>query len=305
MLDHVRVAALLVALSACTDGATSFAPEACTASKLAEIPLSAERGFVTAPALIDDKPVAMIVDTGAELLQVTPSTVASLSLARDPRRRTTLQGVGGALVSQNAILQSFSLGGMEALDQSAAVAPLPVLAGPSLHAAGLIGAEWLSDYDVDLDLPHRRLALYSVHNCGRDFTPWPRPAASVHFQPYGRGLPLVPVTLDGTPMTALLDSGAARSVLTQAAAQRLGLTAAQLAHDREARGTGVDGNVQSLAMHTFGELMVGGTKVANPVLAVTALHLATADMLLGDDWLRRNRIWIDYASHRIGIQPSK
>ena len=60
----------------------------------------------------------------------------------------------------HARLQSFGLGGMEMLDQSYAVESLPERGEIGAELSGLIGADWLSDYDVDLDAAHRRMTLY-------------------------------------------------------------------------------------------------------------------------------------------------
>ncbi len=31
---------------------------------------------------------------------------------------------------------------------------------------------------------------------------------------------------------------------------------------------------------------------------------ATADMLVGEDWLRTRRVWLSYASHRLYVAPT-
>ena len=294
---------LMAVFPGCTALPDASAPQACTLQKAAEIPVKFDRGFITADAEIDGKPVTMVVDTGAERLMVTPAAMTALALSPDRHRRTTINGTGGAVTSQNASLQSFAIGGMEMLDQSATVAPLPVLQGPSLHAAGLLGADWLSDFDVEIDLPHQRIALYRVANCGSDYVPWTGKTTSARLQIYGSGLALVPVILDGHALTALLDSGAASSTLGQAAAQQAGFSI-DLTQDRKGHSMGVDGSVRETSAHRFGELQIAGERIANPVLVVGPLHLAMADMLLGADWLRRNRVWISYAGRRVTIQPT-
>ncbi len=273
-------------------------------TKAAEIPVTIDRGFITVAASINNKPVTMIVDTGAEGLLVTPSAMASLALSADRHRRTTIQGTGGSIATQNAALQSFGIGTMEMLDQSASVGPLPA-EGPALHASGLIGTDWLSDFDVEFDLPHHRMALYRVHGCADGYIPWSGPSTSVRVQLYGRGLPLVPVKLDGQPLTALLDSGAVRSSIGRTAAEHMGLTQAKLAADPRARSSGVDGAQLESYLHRFGELQVAEAHETNPALLVSNLHVRIADMLLGADWLQHNRVWIAYGARKVTIQPAQ
>ena len=296
---------LAVGMAGCTSNSAAPTADACRVEKAADLPAVIDGGFVTVAARINDKPVTMVVDTGAELLQVTPAAVAALGLSRDAHNRTTLLGTGGARVSQNARLQSLSVGGMDMLDQSAAVAPLPVLVGPALHTSGLLGANWLRDFNVDFDLAHGRLALYRVQGCHETPVPWAGAERPLRFRSYGQGIPLLPITLDGQGLTAALDSGAAHTTIKQSVIDRAGVSAGQLAHDGKAREVGVDGGVAEALVHRFGELSVADTRVANPVILVAALHVDMADMLLGVDWLRHHRVWIDYAGHRITVLPEE
>ena len=294
----------LILLTGCTGGIEGLGPQACILTKAADIPVTAERGFISAPATIDDKPVTMLIDSGAESSMVTPSAMQSLQLSQDLHRQTTIRGTGGVIHSQNALLQSIGIGGMEELDQSAAVGALPVSQGPAMHASGLLGADWLSDFDVEFDLPHHRIALYRVHGCSGDYVPWRGPKSTTNAQVWGRGLVLLSVSVDGHPVTALLDSGANRSTLGESAAEAAGIDAAAMAADRTGQNIGVDGAVRVSHQHRFALLKVGGAAYADPLIAIGPLHLAMADMLLGADWLRGNRVWVSYATRKVIFQPS-
>jgi predicted aspartyl protease len=302
-MPHLRWLAALL-LAGCTAASPTPTPQACTVRKAAEIPLGVERGFITAPVTLDGKPAALVIDTGAETSLVTPIAQTLLRLQPDPGRRTMVQGTGGTLTTQNVRLQSFGIGGMEVLDQSVAVGPLPAAQGAAMNASGLLGADWFRDFDVELDLPHRRMALYQVEGCRGDYVPWPGPKVSVVAEIYRRGLVILPAELDGQPITALLDSGANRSVVSTAAAERIGVGAAALARDRAGTAFGVDGASLTTHDHRFGELRVGAARYASPTLNVSPLRVTVADMLLGLDWLRGNRVWIAYAARRVTIQPS-
>ena len=296
----MRILWPLLLLAAC---AGPRPPPVCEVKQVADIPLGAERGFLSADATIDDKPVTLLVDTGAEATMVTPAALARLHLGADPHRRTTLHGVGGAVVSQNALLQSFGLGGLVLLDQSAAVAPLPVTQGVALHASGLLGADWLSAFDVEIDLPQRRMRLYQVHDCSGDYVPWSGARVSSAVQLYGRGLVLLPATLDGSEVRALLDTGANRSALGEAAADQIGLTATALTRDPVSQSVGVDGAISATREHRFDTLRVAGLRTSGLVVSISPLRLGIADLLLGADWLAHVRVWISYANRRVTVQP--
>jgi predicted aspartyl protease len=289
-------------LAGCTASPPPAGPPVCDLRKAAEIPVTFERGFISVPAMIENKPVTMLVDTGAESSVVTPSAMLALRLQTDRRRHTTIHGAGGTFTTQNALLQSFEIGGMAMLDQSTAVGPLPSMQGVVLKASGLLGADWLTDFDVELDLPHRRMALYRAEGCGDDTVPWQGRKTSVPVRLYGRGLVILSVELDGQPVTALLDSGANFSELSEVAAARIGIDALALAQGQSGRSTGMDGAIMTTHRHRFGRFRIGTTSYANPEIAIGSLHVALADMLLGADWLRTNRVWISYATRRVTIQ---
>ena len=299
----MRLAWCLPLLLAACAQAPGAGPQACVVTRVADIPVSNERGFISAPAIIEDKPATLLIDTGAETTMVTPSAITNLRLGPDRRRFSTINGAGGTIVSQNALLQSLGVGGMETLDQSAAVGPLPVTQGSAMRASGLLGADWLSGFDVEFDLPHRAVRLYSVHHCSGDYVPWAGRRVSSPVQLYGRGLVLLPATLDGHAVTALLDSGANRSVLGEAAAARAGLDPDMLARDPVSHSVGVDGTMLSVHEHRFAALRVAGLLSRGPMVSVGPLRLTIADLLLGSDWLRGVRVWISYAHRRVTVQP--
>ena len=288
-------------LAGCAAVPSPDAPRACEVRKAADIPVSFDHGAISVPASIDDKPVTLMVDTGSEASLVTPSAMAALRLQTDRRRRTTIRTAGGAITTQNALLRSFAIGGLEMLNRSVAVGPLPGAPGAALQ--GLLGADWLTDFDVELDLPNRRIGLYRAAGCGPDHAPWPGPTVSLPARIVGRGLVVLSAELDGQPVSALLDSGANASILSSAAAARIGVAAAALAQDPSGQSVGIDGSAMPAHRHRFERFRIGTATYANPVVSVASMHTVLADLLLGLDWLRGNRVWISYAAHRVTLQP--
>jgi len=116
------------------------------------------------------------------------------------------------------------IGGVKIKLRSVAVLALPkppsnpLMKDRPAPLAGLIGADILSDYDVDFNFPNRTLALYSVQGC-RDIKPegyknFTELAARVTPQ---RRFTL-PVQLDGKKIQGLFDTGANGFAVTEAAA---------------------------------------------------------------------------------------
>lgn len=109
--------------------------------------------------------------------------------------------------------------------------------------------------------------------------------------------------LDGQNVAALVDSGASRSALGKQAAAGIGIDPAALARDQSGMSTGVDGTVLSSHQHRFADMRIGTVHYPAPSIAVAPLRLSIADMLLGADWLRGNRVWLAYGTRRVTVQP--
>jgi predicted aspartyl protease len=291
---------LLALLAGC---AAPAGPGDCEIHKAAEIPLGSERGFITAPARLDGKPVTLLIDTGAEGTMVTPTAVTTLSLHADRHRTSIIHGTTGTITSRNVLLDSVEIGGMETPDRSVAVGALSSRPGATITAAGLLGADWLRDFEVELDLPHRRMAFYRATGCTKVVPPWPGRTSEVAVQLYGAGIVILPVELNGKTVTALLDSGANISVMKAAAAERIGIGAAELAADRPSHANGVGGSPIETRRHRFEHSRIGEANYTNAVVAIGAVNFPIADMLLGADWLSHTKVWISYAKRRIFIQP--
>jgi hypothetical protein len=237
---------------------------------------------------------------------VSEAAVKRLNLARDEWVGTTMGGVGGIERRPNADPSSLSLGGVKLVrrtlkhDNSLTVAPLlrGLAAAPLID--GLLGRDYLSLFDLDLDVAAGRLTLYRVDGCSDRFLPWTGDYAAVPLTiPAGNAL-VVPVLLDGTPLRALLDTGATASLLGAPGMYRTGVDLAALANDPSEPVVGLGPRVPVMHRHTFRLLRVGGQSIADPAIWVAPLRLGfTADMLLGLDWLSGRRVWISFATQRL------
>ncbi len=300
-----RACVLLLALalpSACA--ASSHRAELldpCRPAKQAELPLREARNFLLTQAALDGKPATLLVDTGAETTTLTPQAVAALNLARDPRHTKTLVGVTGNVNSAGARLRELALAGhVVGGPRNVGVGDLPSLEGIDPPVEGLLGADVLAGFDVELDLPDGRMALYSPSTC-----PGWRPWAGGVQAPFRRGrggLAFLDVQVDGHPVRAMLDTGARTSLLTREAAQTLGVTEATLEGDMARTGRGVGGGTLALREHRFGTFGLPGAIARNMTLNVAGLPLAGAELLLGADYLGHRHLWISYATGRLYLR---
>ena len=104
-----------------------------------------------------------------------------------------------------------------------------VFAGP---LDGVIGADTLSSFDVDLDLPHYRMILYQRQACPDAKPAWAEPYTRITAGRSKGDHLFFPVQLDGRMIDAFVDTGAQLTMLSTRIAQALGVSVAALARDR-------------------------------------------------------------------------
>jgi predicted aspartyl protease len=281
---------------------------ACEVATLATVPMQPAGGVLVVPVMVNGTAARFLLDTGAERTVVTREAVQRLGLARDEWVATTMSGVGGIERIPNANPRSITLGGIPlrhrsvARDSTLVVATLPPVT-PNQPIDGLLGRDFVSAFDLALDMRAPTLTLYDVKGCAGRFLPWTGDYAEVPVQmPMGSAI-VVPVQLDGVPLRALLDTGASTSLLVAPGIARLGLTPERLSGSAH-QALGVGPRPVEVRPHRFTTLRVG-TDVQNaPVLMVAPAHLVPiVDMLLGGDWLAGKSIWISFATHRLFVAP--
>jgi Aspartyl protease len=255
---------------------------ACVVENKATIPLEVTAGAITMPVQVNGATGTFILDTGAQRSVVTEEAVHRLGLARDEWVGTTMQGVGGIESRPNADPRSLTLGGVPLVrrtvthDNSLTVGILPRTRVGNILIDGVLGRDFLSLFDLDIDVPNHRLALYQVHDCAGRFLPWQGGYTALPVTLPAENALIVPVMLDSTPVN--------------------------FANDPVDEVSGLGTHVVTMHRHTFRSLRVGGQTADSPVIWVAPIHLTPiVDMLLGADWLADRRVWISFATRQLFV----
>jgi hypothetical protein len=294
----------LLACLACPPAARA----ACVVDNKATVPLVVVGGAITIPVEVNGVTATFLLDTGAERSLVTEDAVHRLGLARDEWVGTTMSGLGGIESRPNADPRSLTLGGIPLVrrtvthDTSLTVGVMPRTHVGNLLIDGLLGRDFMSLFDLDLDVPGSRLTLYQVHDCTGRFLPWQGGYAAMPVTLVDQNALILPVTVDTTPMRALLDTGASASLIAAPGLFRLGLQPGSLAGDVADQVSGLGPRMVTMHRHVFQSLRVGGQGIGQPVIWVGAVHLTPiVDMLLGADWLAGRRIWISFTTRQLFV----
>jgi predicted aspartyl protease len=298
----VPIACLLLCLAGCA-APDPPQPTVCTIEKVADLPTRLVRGAVLVPAAINQTAVQMEVDTGASKSSVTPDIAIKLGLPPDATRRTNVFGVGGIVLNTNTLEQSFEVGRQLWPDQSFVTTPLARAFHEDPPVAGLLGANYLSNFDVELDVPEGRMTLWQARNCAGDFAFRGVPHWRMPLRRYTPARMAATVTIDGQPVSALIDWGAGATVLNDAVAARLGITPEMLQADPAGHGNGTDRNEIEFHVHRFSEIRVGRGLFRQVHIEVAAIHARDVDMLLGLDYARTRHLWLSYATDQLFVVP--
>jgi predicted aspartyl protease len=301
--------ASLALLAACTGPARMpglpasipAAVQACGIRPFAEVPVQLSRATPLVQARINSAPVTLLLDTGAERVLLTQDAVRRLGLTVDPRRTFTEQGAGGRVTSFVAQVRNFEFAGLNIPDHPVSALPYPLPANAETPVDGLLGSTVLGAFDIDLDMPGRKMTLYGGTVCGdTPIPPW-REAFITLPTEVARGRMHVQVRMGPHTTMALLDTGATASVISARAALASGITPDQLAASPTTIMRGVGPNPVTVRIQRFPELQIGPERFSNTRLLVTDQGLGPVDMILGMDYLANRRLWFSFARRQVFV----
>ena len=301
------LAALAVLLLAgCAAPDDNFDFDSCGVRPRVRIPVAMHNGMPLVMGAIKGRPAVFVLDTGAVSVVLTEAARQRFELDVDPRTVMTGSGIGGQTRGFAGRIEGLQIGDLMVPDHRVSVLPADAAIAAS-GVDGLFGVSVLSVFEVDLDLPHEQVTLYAGHLCPDTVAPeWSARAVAVDASRSERGRFYVPVMVDGREVTALLDTGAATSLLSTRAALAVGVTGEMMAADPVITLAGTGPQRVRAAVHRFGEIGFAGQVFRNQMLVVTDLPEPNIDMIIGADYLARRHIWLSYARRRAFIEmPAK
>ncbi len=292
----------LTALAGCQ--AAAPLPSACKLALVTEVPLRPNDGKLRVDLLLDGKKTEFDLDTAATSTILNTKAQNRLGLYAYPTGWTSF-GVGGRQELGVVRTTTFQLGTLRSEH-------LHVFAGdlwtrkPGLHADGLLGADILSQYDVDLNLGTMNARLYAAS--GDCSIPTASIAPPLYTVPLAWGSvddkrPIVHVTIGNQEFTALLDTSIAYSGIFYTSARRLGLKASDFERDRSVIEPDAEPHAVREKIHLFDSVTIGPLTLRNaPIRILDRPSNGRFDMFLGADFLSRVHTWLSYSSHTLIMQ---
>ncbi len=178
--------------------------------------------------LLNDDPTrrTFIVDTAAGISVIDTAIAAKLGLTQAGEGTREIEGAaGGAVPSGTAALRSLAVAGIPVDGLDVVISDMRRFGTEDFRYDGILGNDALRRYAVTIDLPGRTMTLAETDspagfwtNCQANALSAARPAFQAGFVGVALGLP------DGSNAPAIVDSGAARTVLNWHAASTVGLS---------------------------------------------------------------------------------
>ncbi len=291
-------------------------PSSCALKRWATIPASLDDSRILLDAGVNGTPVKMVLDTGGGVSVISEAVAKRLAIDVRQRHGGTY-GIGGGEITTYAYLKQLRVGDAAATDTTLMVMP-GGHDGADGKPVGYFGADYLDRFDVEIDLAGGKVTFFSQDHCKGKVVYWTDSYFKVPFSILDCNNPQieVTVTLDGKPVRAVLDTGAATTTLRLSTASRLfGLSADASGVDAAGTATGLDGNAIPAYRHVFDALVLGPitlphrTIVLAPITFAKRTHAVDShmntidesmpDLYVGMDVLSRLHLFIAYSEEAV------
>ena len=260
----------------------------------AAVPFRLIAGRIVIEAILDGRPVAAIIDTGATMSLVRADLAAALRL--DHRRRATFRSEHGPVGADLVGPVRLSIGGRTLTLREAIVMTGPILGETGVDVDFVVGQDVLSAATVEIDFAHRRLRLRA--------TGW-RPEAGFTVVPIsideGRRV-VIPLNLPGVGrVPGIVDLGNNAALMMDAGFVRRHRLAAGVATSSGLFAT-LGGVCETLAF-SLPAFSIGGLPVPDVPVDALASWSSPQPINIGIDVWRRFHLVLDLARAQIALRP--
>lgn len=250
-------------------------------------------------------PKRFVIDTAASTTTIMPKLRAEMpglvaKLSDDP-----LDGAAGRSDVETTLVKQIEVAGH--VFRSPELMLLPPGPTDRLGTDGILGADIIADYAIELDIPGRRWRMTpKVVATTLDGLP-----ASVAFTLDDMRAPRLKISLNGVEVPAILDTGARGTIINWAAAKAIGITpdspgVVKATDIKGATNHAMPSVEAPIAALTIGEAKVEGKKVRIADLSifkVLGFTLEQPAVILGIDMFADRRFVIDHPGLRLHVSP--
>jgi len=275
----------------------------CTLGKVAELPITMAGTRPLITAKINNQEARFVLDSGAFFSMMSTATAAqfNLKLKRAPFG-LTVQGIGGSVSPEVATVKEFGIAG-------ALIHNVDFLVGGSeVGGEGLIGQNFLEQWDVEYDFSKGAVRLFKPDGCKKyRLAYWvtsgqPYSEMEIQSVAQARRHTIGVGYVNDQKIRVMFDTGAYTSVLSLKAAAKAGLKTDSPGVVEAGYSSGIGRGTVKSYIATASSFKVGDTEeIKNARLRIADIDLLDADMLLGSDFFVSHHIFVANSQHKLYV----
>ena len=288
------LAAMVQQASADDGGAAACSPQLVTSLDTETL----SNGGIAVPVTLNDTPALFEVDTGSIYTSISEEAAAEQG-ARPKYTPYLGSFINSVSTNSFATLNSFAVGRLRTPGKrSVVIAPDQIL--PE-SISGLLGPDIMREFDVEFDFYRGKLNFF-VHKTCPGAVYWTHdPSDAVPMKIDSGGHIVVDATLDGKPVTILLDTGSPSSLMSMDAAEKLFGFSKDDPRLKYLRNVAMNGGADAPFYNfPFSSLSFGAITVANPKIQLIPQQnfdprgRSDASIILGMSVLRQLHLYVAY-----------
>ncbi|MDB5363449.1 MAG: hypothetical protein JWO51_4746 [Rhodospirillales bacterium] len=268
---------LLVAAPSLATSTGARAADSCELHMVASIPAKlSPSNQLLIDVSINDTPVKIQVDTGTQSSTLSTKFATRIGMPIE-NMAGVVYGLTGEALNQMTRIRTLRLG--KAVNTNAAVVLMPVGGdGTDDQPVGLFGADYLQNYDVEIDTVGGKMNLFTHDHCPDRVVYWAPDFFKSKIYYVGNSLahrPTMDISVEGKPLRAVIDTGAYANVMRLAVAQdRFGLSPDSPDMQKFGETRGIEGRVLQTYQHMFQSLTFGEITLHNTKMVIAPINTA-------------------------------
>jgi tetratricopeptide (TPR) repeat protein/predicted aspartyl protease len=281
-----------------------FASYAACKRSAAELPVTIQGTRPAIDAKFNGQDVKLLVDSGSSRSMINSAVVEQYKLTAGPAPiGSVLHGAGGNITPSIATVKTFTVANVNVRNVEFLVTGGAAGGGAGI---GLIGQDFLGNWDVEYDLANGMIRLMKDEDCRKGFLAyWVKPGEPYTTIDIQKISPEEPVTMgsayvNGIKVRVIFDTGAALSVLTLKAAERAGVKIDSPGVEAGGLFHGGGRNSMKTYIAPFDSFKFeDGEEIKHARLRIADFNSGVTDMLLGADFFLSHRIFVANSQNKL------
>jgi predicted aspartyl protease len=282
---------------------------AVTDTKFIEVEVQFDGTYALVPVSIGERNLMFILDSAAGGSVISPDTRNALGFTENDGEIATIVGAGGEVNYQSLKIPKISVGGFTRNNFNVTVIDLKKFQkkeGGEPYA-GILGNDFLRNFDVELNLPGSKLYLYPHDDKGQTEVSKLKKLPGISNQGMAEGFIGFNVFVEGKPVNAILDTGAPATIMNWHASKQANITQETEGVRRREQATGGLGTQRAETfLYNFKNIKAGNTRFFTDEIRIADLPIFRAlglsekpAMIFGLDMLKKQVLFVSYSTKKI------